>query len=138
MTDPFLRSWYAEKDVVWFHADKRTNNVSFEILCQVRDSKIQAFDLDEQSDTVSAKSVSVSSHYDDYGCFYHDKDESTFISKPLSTMGGSVDQKGQECNDVCDTKHFAISSSMCFCYVEAPKQRLAIGSCNSVSDTNIK
>ena len=49
-----------------------------------------------------------------------------------------MDQKAQECNDVCDTKHFAISSSMCFCYVEAPKQRFAIGSCNSVSDTNIK
>jgi len=104
----------------------------------IRDTKIQAFDLDEQSDTVSAKSVSVSSLYDDYGCFYHDKDESAFISEPLSTVGGSVDQRAQECNDVCDTKHFAISSSMCFCYVEAPKQRLAIGSCNSVSDTNIK
>ena len=76
-----------------------------------------------------------STPYDDYGCFYHDEDENTYISEQLSGEGGSMDARAEECNDICDTKHFAITDKMCFCYVKAPATRLTIGSCASITET---
>lgn len=98
--------------------NKRAN-----ILNSFRDSP-DAFDF--------SSSVESSPLFDDYGCFYHDSDEDkAFTSEPLSSVGSSRESMAQECDSICDTKHFAITDTTCFCYIKAPKLRLAIGSCDS-------
>ncbi len=87
--------------------------------------------LSIQSNHFTVESSTVSP-YDDYGCFYHDEGQNAHISEPLIELDKSIDVKAQECNDICDTKHFAISHSTCFCYVKAPTARLTIGSCSTV------
>lgn len=82
-------------------------------------------------------SLDQSANYDDYGCFYHDaeEDKDMFISAQIFDEGDSYDDKAGKCNEYCDTKHFAITESECFCYVKAPTKRLTIQGCTSIPGT---
>ncbi|GFH47483.1 hypothetical protein CTEN210_03958 [Chaetoceros tenuissimus] len=80
--------------------------------------------------------------FNDYGCFFHDQeDNKSFLEYELSSSSTSlsesapIDSLAKECHDLCDTKHFAITSSKCFCYVHAPTRRISMGTCASVTTT---
>ncbi len=85
--------------------------------------------LSSESSILPTSSISP---YDDYGCFYHDEGQNVYISEPLTGHDKPIDARAEECYDVCDTQHFAISDTTCFCYVKAPTTRLTIGSCATV------
>ncbi|GFH47453.1 predicted protein [Chaetoceros tenuissimus] len=77
--------------------------------------------------------------FNDYGCFYHDKELrwKSFLQNELSSSTGSdyPSDQAQDCYDLCETKHFAITSTKCYCYFDPPTQRINIESCAEVKDT---
>ena len=54
-----------------------------------------------------------------------------------SLSDGSPAEKAEECHGLCVTRHFGVAENTCYCYVDAPQQRLAIGSCVTVCGTPV-
>lgn len=44
--------------------------------------------------------------------------------------GFTEKEKAEACSDLCLTRHFGIAGTTCYCYVDAPQERLTIGSCS--------
>lgn len=66
------------------------------------------------------------------GCFLS---QASVDSHPL--VEGSVAEQADACHNLCITQHFGVADNTCYCYVEVPQQRLAVGSCNTACGTPV-
>eukprot|EP00542_Grammatophora_oceanica_P012516 CAMPEP_0194044486 /NCGR_PEP_ID=MMETSP0009_2-20130614/15946_1 /TAXON_ID=210454 /ORGANISM="Grammatophora oceanica, Strain CCMP 410" /LENGTH=786 /DNA_ID=CAMNT_0038689017 /DNA_START=185 /DNA_END=2545 /DNA_ORIENTATION=+ len=63
------------------------------------------------------------------GCF---RSETSLDTHPV--LGSSFESWAWQCSSRCFTRYFGVSNNICSCFVVVPDDRLAIGSCASVTD----
>lgn len=75
-----------------------------------------------------ARRLQLDNGFEWIGCFQRQSSVDTL------RLDGALDRRSQasDCSDHCFTSHFGVVESTCYCYAEAPENRLSIGACDSV------